>query len=219
MARVTLHWLRATEALVRLELDAADRFSRYAESRFDHELEKLKKEQKRHPKSHWNEELDYGFTRGEFLGEEAQEVRGMQQLNRYFGVLLVYSVLERFLYAIFKDAKRLNLIKDKRAATKRFLDFKGYVESLKKELGIDLRRKQKVYAQLTNLLAIRNAIAHFGGWVHSENINFLKQYGYSEHDHIRLTEEYFSETKDLVYDSCLLIANRYETFLRRNKIV
>lgn len=219
MAKVSLIWLRAAEAVVRLELDTADNFLLYAESHFDHEFEKLKNEQKRHPRSYWEEELDFGSTRGDLLGERAEEVGGMQQLNRYFGVLVTYSILERFLHALFREAKRLNLIKDSGVATKRFLDFKGYVDVLKKDLRIDLRTKQKEYAQLTKLLAMRNAIVHFGGWVHAENANFLKPYGYGKHDRIRLSEGYFSENKDLINDTCLFIAKGYERFLRNQKMI
>lgn len=209
-------WLRVAEEQVRIQLEAADHFFQHAEFSFARELKKLDTEFKRYSKSYWNKQLDFGSTRGDLLGEEFHAFKDMQQMNRYFGVLLVYSVLERFLYSIFRDAKRLDLIKDQKIAKKPFLDFKGYKQVLKKDLHVDLGANQKTYPELIKLLRIRNAIAHYGGRIQRENANQLKQYGYNRHEQIELDDEYFSASRELVNDTCLLIAKGYEIFLKKH---
>jgi hypothetical protein len=114
----------------------AERFFRFSESQFCLEFEKLEKEAKTRPESYWKHELDFGMTRGDLLTDEYCEIKEMQQLSRYFGVILVYSTLERFLSAIFRSAKELKLVKDPRTAAKKNLDFKGYVQVLGKDIGI-----------------------------------------------------------------------------------
>lgn len=209
MAKRSLVWLHAVDGLVRLELDGAERFFRFSELRFLREFEKLKKEEKSHPESYWKKELDFGTTRGDLLSDEFAEVREMQQLNRYFGVILVYSTLERFLLAIFRSAKRLKLVKDPKTVAKPNLDFKGYVQVLAKDMSISLIKRPKPYAALNKLRAIRNAIAHHGGWVHSETVSSLRPYGFAEHQRIELDEDYFFEAEELVKSECLFISNSY----------
>lgn len=216
MAREKFVWLHAVDSLVRLELDAAERFFRFSELRFLREAEKLRKEEKVHPDSYWKEDLEFGATRGDFLADEFGEVREMQQLNRYFGVILVYSTLERFLFVIFRSAKRLKLIREPAFEKKRYLDFGRYVQVLK-DIGVDLPRRKKEYAALHKLLNIRNAIAHYGGWVHSGIAPKLKQYKFEEHQRIELDEDYFLEVKELVQDECLFISNSYRKLVRRRE--
>src|SRR5580658_6396050 len=93
-------WLHAVASIVRMELDSAERFTRFSESRLRRELGKLRKEEKSHSKKYWREELDFGTTRGDLLGDEFAEFEQLQQLNRHFGVILVYSALERLLISI-----------------------------------------------------------------------------------------------------------------------
>jgi len=211
MPKRSAKWLHAVEALVRLELNASERFFRFSESQFFHELDKLKKQERSRPESYWRQELDFGATRGDLLSDEYTEIKEMQRLNRYFGVILIYSTLERFLFAIFRAAKESNLIKNPKTAAKRNLDFKSYVQFLKKDIGINLVKRTKEYAALNKLRAIRNAIAHHGGLVHSETLSTLKAYGFAEHQRIELEEDYFYEVKELVRKECEFVFNSYKT--------
>jgi hypothetical protein len=195
--------------MLRIELDTAERFFRFSEPRFQRELRKLEKEEKSHSESYWNENLDFGTTRGDLLSEEYSQIREMQRLNRYFGVILVYSALDRFLFAIYRDARRLGLVKDKQLGAKPYLDFKGYVQVLRKDLGIDVIGRCTEYAALNKLRNIRNVIAHDAGWVHSSSVKKLKQYGFKTHQQIELPEGYFSEIRKLVMEVCSFVSESY----------
>ncbi|MGH9717036.1 MAG: hypothetical protein ACRD4R_09970 [Candidatus Acidiferrales bacterium] len=176
-------------------------------------MRKFQREYNSRHESYWKKETDDGSTRGDFISEKFQEFENLQQLNRYFGVLVVYGVFERFLYAIFREAKRLDLIRDKEIAKRPFLEFKRYLSFLERQLKIDLRKNQSRYAELRKLWALRNAIAHHAGWINSQNIRYLRQYGYCQHERIKLAETYFRERKKLVYQTCALIATQYDQHL------
>jgi hypothetical protein len=219
MARRTIVWLHALDSLVRIELDTAERFFRFSELRFQREREKLDIEYKKHPKSYWNEDLDLGTTRRDLLSDEYSEIREMQRLNRYFGVILVYSVFERLLHAIYRDAKHLRLVKDKRVAAKPNLDFRGYIQVLKRDLRIDLIARKEHYAEINKLRTIRNLIAHGAGWVHSQPPQILRRHGFKEHQQIELVEEYFFEIRALIKTEASFVVDSYREFLLANKIV
>jgi hypothetical protein len=200
-------WLYAVESLLGSELDAAAQFCRFSESRFDREIAKLRKAEKSQPKSYWDEALDHGTSRRDLLEDEFAEVRSMQRMNRYFGVILVYSALERFLFLTFRNAKKDGFVKSSDLASKRFLDFRGYV-SLFKNMGIVLSTRTN-YAALDKLHKVRTAIMHYGGWVHRDMAAKLKAHNFEEHQRIELEEEYISEIKELVRTECRFIANCY----------
>ena len=99
MARHNPVWLHAVDSLVRIELDTAERFFRFSESHFESERQRLKRKEKNHSESYWNEELDCGTTMGDLLAEEYAEIAEMRRLNRYFGVILVYLAH----YSLFRE--------------------------------------------------------------------------------------------------------------------
>jgi hypothetical protein len=209
MARRSSILLNVLDSQVRIELDTAERFFRLSELRFQHERDKLERQCKKHPKSYWNKYMGHGVTLGDLLDDEFVEVREMQRLNRYFGVILVYSTFERILQRIYKEAKRLGDIKNKRASARPYLDFKGYVKVFKKDLGIDLTARSAEYAALNKLRVIRNVIAHDAGWTR-EN---LKQYGFEKHQQIELNEKYFFEVMELARTEGAFIIDSYRNFL------
>jgi hypothetical protein len=210
----SLVWLHAVDSLARIELDGAEQFVRFSESRFRRELEKLRRQEKSHPSRYWREELGFGTTRGDLLGEQFAEMEQLQQLSRYFGVILAYAALERVLGAIIKDAGRLGLVTDGKFARRKNLDFKSCARFLKRDLGTDLTRDQKNYAALNKLREVRNAIAHYGGWVHSDIVDRLKPYGYSESQRIELDQNHFYDCVKLVKNECHFVVNSYREFLQ-----
>ena len=82
-------------------------------------------------------------------------------MNGYFGILTVYSVLERCLLYLFGTARRANLIKDKRYH-KSYLTLDGYKGAFK-TVGIDLTKAPFKWSEVRKLQLFRNAIAHHGG--------------------------------------------------------
>jgi len=156
------------------------------------------------------------MTRGELFSAEYAQVETLQSLNRLFAVVLVYGMLDWFLFLLFEDAKRLRLVKSVDIKKNRFLDLKRYARMLKKDLNINLIECQGTYQALNRLRAIRNAVAHHGGWVHSENEKELRQFGFREHGPIELSEGEFRTNKKIVFLTCQTLARQYDEFVREN---
>jgi hypothetical protein len=202
-------WLSALDSMNRFELDTAEKFLLLSEFNFAREQEKLDREYKKYPKSYWEEDLGPGTKMVDGLADDYTEISDMQRLNRYFGVILIFSALERVLSRIYRDAERLKLIKP----SKRILNFKLCVKALKKDLGIDHTLRVAEYRALNKLLAIRNSVAHDMGRVHARSIKKLRQYKFKEHELIELSEKYFFEIKDFVRTECLFIIESYRKII------
>lgn len=200
-----------------MELSTAHRFYHQTEGFYSRQMEKFKKEEKSKPDSYWGEDIGEGYTRSDQLYDEYQELAGLAQMNRSFGILTLYSTLDHLLFQIFKDAKDSKHVKDKAMAEKFSLSFKEYVRFMKRDLGIDLTKPSPSYRGLRRLLAIRNTIAHYGGWITPEAFEKLKEFGFEEGRQLELGDEEFAVNRKLVYDTVTKIVAGYRTFLDRAK--
>ena len=68
-------------------------------------------------------------------------------------------------------------------------------------------------AALDKLNAVRNVIAHKGGWVTENEREKFKCYGFEKTQPLKLPCDFLEENKKLVRKTCLLIVEGIEDFL------
>jgi hypothetical protein len=201
--------------LIERRLCNAEEFYALAESRFQKRIADLKKEEALQPESYWKQSDEFGFTNGEALAERREAIEGLRDLNKYFGVIAAYTQLEHFFFMLFEAAKTRKLISDRKLQKKDYLTFPGYKRFLKEVCGIDVEHPPFDYASLERLNAVRNAIAHRGGWIHDEaEKKRLQKYGFLNVFPMELPDDYFEVSKKLVVDTCRLIAARFTEWLK-----
>ncbi|MGH9343470.1 MAG: hypothetical protein ACRD19_06900 [Terriglobia bacterium] len=205
----------ALARMAETRLRNAEEFYGLAESHFQNYIVDLKKEGDLQPESYWNEADGFGLTRGEGLAGRREEIESLRDLNKYFGVIAVYTQLDHFLFMLFEGAKAHKLILDRKFLTKGYLTFPGYKRFLKETCEIDVEHLPFDYASLERLNAVRNAIAHRGGWIHDEaEKKRLGKYGFPNVFPLELPDDYFEASKKLVVDTCGLIAARFIEWLK-----
>lgn len=205
-------------SLVRHHLEESEHFYRDVEGRYTRKLNELDKEYNSRPKAYWDEGPDdFGSTRGDEITNEYQHFKGMQALNREFGVITVYAEFEQFLFIIFWNAKLYQLLPASIAARQN-LSFKGYVDMLK-GLDIDLAGFPGTYGALNRLREIRNAIVHHGARVTSHNIAKLAPYGFKEEGFIEIDDTYFFQARELVCATAQTILKQYADYLKKKGLM
>ena len=196
--------LRAGLSLVRINLESAKQYFQEANFHFDRQLRDLLAEDQDKPSSYWEEDLG-GITRGDLGAERRMAIEGNQQLTRQFAVILAYSALERFLLLICTELQS----SDSAPPIRRF----DQIVKALHGIAIDLRTPRERSRELDRLRELRNAFAHQGGWVTSENVRRLQPFGYAENTWIELDADYFASACVLVHETCRDVARGYARHL------
>jgi len=132
------HMLRIPQHLAHMELDALVEWREQTVRHFTKRAHDFDKTSGKQPVAYWNEDLGGGMTRGELAAEQRNELLGFAELSDEFGMVTAWAILERFLFQLFKNIKRLNLLISPETA-KKSLDFKGY-RAMLQEIGVDITR-------------------------------------------------------------------------------
>jgi len=131
------HMLRIPEHLANMEFGALVEWREQSVSHFTNRVRDLDKKNRKQSDACWSVDLGRGMTRGEIAAEQRSELLGLAQLSDEFGIVTAWAILERFLFQVFKDVKRLKLSLSPKKSEKKSLDFKGY-RAMLQEIGVDI---------------------------------------------------------------------------------
>jgi hypothetical protein len=206
--------IRAANSLVQIELLEVREFCREAESFFKHKLKKFDQSVKEEPDPRSDENDMY-------LSDQRLELEGRVELTGYFGVIMVFSTLERFFHRIYEYTMNLAVepelvevvLWSSRTRWLNFGDFRGFL----KQLGVD--GKQFDWAGIKKLHQLRNAIVHQGGMVTDTNLNSLSPYGYKESQRVKAPMIYVQESIRLVEKATKEIGEAYLSALAKKKLI
>ncbi len=204
--------LRASLSLMEIELRTAVEFYEHTASNFQHKLRAIVRDFATLPRSEWERDLGGGMTMGELASDQRHELEALSEMNGYFGTLTAYSVFERCLFYMFRDAKRLKLITDKRYQ-KSYLTLDGYKEVFK-IIGIDLDKSPFKWIEIRKLQLLRNAIAHHGGFVTPDYAPRVERYGYKVGETIVIDDDYFRSSVTLVRETYSAMVRQYDGILK-----
>jgi hypothetical protein len=156
-----------------------------------------------------------------------EELRTHLQYNGYFGLLMAFSSLERYLERLYKFTRHIATrpaLRDamlERVGWPRLEDYKDFLVAL----GITL---PKTWDQIVKLNRFRDAIAHQGGVVTSDNESRLKHYGYKdklkyhaykEGDWLTVSINDVRKSIKLVQDTADLLTTDYIKALRKKRLI
>jgi hypothetical protein len=206
--------IRAAQSLARVELLEVREFCREAESFFKHKLKKFDQSVKEEPGPRSDENDMY-------LSDQRSELEGRVELTGYFGIIMVFSTLERFLHRIYQYTMNLAVepelanvvLWSSRTRWLSFGDFRGFL----KQLGVD--GKQLDWAAIEKLHQLRNAIVHQGGMATDANLNSLRPYGYKESQRVNAPMSYVQESIKLVEKATKEIGEAYLLALAKKKLI
>jgi hypothetical protein len=202
--------VRATVSLVRIEIRAALDFYEHTDANFQRAIRSFDADIAKYPASFWDQEPIEGFSPGDLASDQRVELLSLSELTGTFGIIMVYSIFERFLQNMFEYIKLGNVLSEEMRRA-RWLDFKGHKDALK-TIGIDITRAPFDYQELLKLNAIRNALTHQGGWVTEENAKKLKPFGFARGNSITISQEYFKSAALLILTTSEDIAEAYLKF-------
>lgn len=155
-----------------------------------------------------------------FWSDSHLELLQQRDLGAYFGVLMVFSALERYLQRLYEDAIYVATIPEFRDVAfevspkwlaldqmKRFVNRLGVadVEAVCDWKGIEKLRR------------LRNAIAHQGGEVTDSNVKFLKPYGYNTGQSVAISFDYVKESTKLVEAAAKSLGRAYLEAINRRR--
>ncbi len=206
--------IRAARSLVRTELLEVREFCREAESFFKRNLRKFDQNVKEEPDSDDNEN---------FLSDYRMELEGRVELTGYFGIIMVFSALERFSHRVYQSTMNLAVEPELAdvvlwSSRTRWLNFGEFKEFLKR-LGVDTSAKQFEWSGIDKLHRLRNAIVHQGGMVTEGNLNSLRPYGYEEWQRVTAPLSYVQESIKLVENATKEIGEAYLLALKKKKLI
>jgi hypothetical protein len=184
-------------AVVNFELGQIAEFYAQAERRFGEQIDSLLQEAKTLPAS-----------ASEQVTDKYESLCDLSRLNRYFGVVMAYAVLERFLLNLVSSA-RIEVYCDPKLHNERYT-MKQYTDFFLK-LGIDITKAPFEYDKLMELSCKRNYIVHSGGWLPPKKDGDSLQMG----KEIDVPEEYVQQCVGLVGQTCELISERYQAIVGR----
>ena len=198
----SLSLVSMSRSVVDFELRQILNFHGHAEARFGEQVENMRQANESRPPAYWAEALG-GYSRGELADDEYVELCDLSRLNNYFGIVITYSVFERFLLDVVGSAK-IEIESDPDYKEEK-MDLRKYSEFLER-LGIDLKSDQFEYAQLMEFNRRRNLIMHRGGWIQGcrRGDTFVSE------QQLLVTDAYFYDCVGLVGVTCQLIAQKYE---------
>ena len=204
---------RVSLSLMEIGLRTATEFYEHTARSLQDKLRTIERDYAALPKSERERDLGDGMTEGELASGQHYELEVLSQINGYFGILAVYSVFERCLLCLFRDAQRLELVKEKRYQ-KAYLTLDGY-EDFFKTIGISLNTATFKWDEIRKLQLFRNAIAHHGGLVMTDHATRLKSYGYKVGDTIRIDKSCFHSSVELVRETCSVMIRMYDRVQER----
>ncbi len=207
--------IRAAQSMVRIELLELGEFCREADSAFKRKLKKFKQSvsEDRSPR---NDEDDM------FLSDHLLELEGRVELTAYFGVVMVFATLERFLHRIYEGTMNLAVEPELQGVvswlSNRWIavgDFPAFL----KRLGVDVSGKQFDWEEVRKLSHLRNAIVHQGGMVTDANLKFLSPLGYKELQRVKISIRDVEQHIKLVEKITKEIGEAYLSALRKKKLI
>lgn len=184
-------------AIVNFELGQIAEFYGQAGQRFGEQIDSLLQEAKPLPSS-----ADDRVT------DKYESLCDLSRLNRYFGVVMAYAVLERFLLNLVSSA-RIEVHSDPILHNGRYT-MKQYSDFFLK-LGIDITKGPFEYDKLIEFGCKRNCIVHSGGWLPPKKDGDSLQMG----KEVDVPEGYVQQCVGLVGQTCELISERYQAIVGR----
>ena len=209
--------IRAAQSMVRTELLVVREFCGEAESFFKHKLKRFERSVLEAPPAPQNDTDDM------HLSDLRLELEERIELTGYFGVIMVFSTLERFFHHIYQSTMNL-AVRPELAGVVSSLSDKwialGEFRAFLKRMGVDDSGPRFDWDGIRKLHQLRNAIVHQGGMVTEANINSLSPYGYTEEfQRVTVPMSYVQETVRLVEETTKEIGDAYLSALRKKKLL
>jgi hypothetical protein len=206
--------IRAAQSMVEIELNDIQEFFRESEHFFESRVKKFKADI-----SHERSKLPYREDEEMSLADRRMELEGHLDLNRSFGLVMVFSSLERFFSRIYMCTMELAARPELQeivawASRRKFLVFAD-VRSFIKAIDVNVSDKRFRWGDVEKLQHLRNAIVHQGGLVTAENLNNLRPYGYKEGQTVVIASAYVEESIELVQEVSQEIAHASVAFFER----
>ena len=139
----------------------------------------------------------YGHTLEDDFNEQHEDIEGLRQLSREFRLTALYAELEKCMADTFANLCAQNafqLDEEEEEKYRNVDDFKDVFATA----GVILTDLSLHWNRVKRLQAMRNCIAHNGGWVTERHSARLKPYGFPEGNYICLEEKHFTESLDAV---------------------
>jgi hypothetical protein len=179
-------------------------FYRHAEARFTEQASSVEKEMEELPPEAWKSN-EFGFSNGDQFQMAYEELVDLHRLNDYFGILMTYAVLERFLLD-FVQAAKLEVHSDYSEQEKMTID--DYADYLLK-FKIDIRKLPFDYSRLRELYHRRNLIMHRGATLPG----YRKGESFFPERTLQIQEGYVRESVLLVGQTAQFVEERYSQLL------
>lgn len=209
--------VRAAETLCRHEtMDISD-FCSHTDTYFQECIEELKRRVAQEPKPNPDDEDEvYGYEM--WTGDRFLELKHHRNHSGYFGALMVFSALERFLQSLyditldvaivpkFRDA--ILEIGQKRLTLEHFKDFL-------KRFDIEVSGTPYHWVELIKLQRYRNAIVHQGGRVTETNCRLLSAYNHKTGEVLDIRLKYVQQAARLVQEAVKRIGEDYVKALKK----
>jgi hypothetical protein len=207
--------IRAAQSMVRIELLELGEFCREADSFFRRRIKKFKQSVPEDP-SPRNDEDDM------FFSDHLSELEGRVELTAYFGVVMVFATLERFLHRIYNGTMTL-AVEPQLQDVVSWLSSKwiavGDFPTFLKRMGVDVTGKQFDWEGIKKLSHLRNAIVHQGGMVTDANLKFLSHLRYKELQRVKISIRDVEKNIKLVEKTTKEVGEAYLSALRRKKLI
>lgn len=206
--------VRAAVALCRHELIDIGQFCTHTDAYWKERLQEFKNEFK---DRRLHDEADEMFIQDRFL-----ELKHHGNQNAYFGILMVFSALERFLQSIHDTTVDFATLSELKEALLRTQQRRLALESFKsflKALDVDLSKPPDRWHELLRLQHYRNAIAHQGGLVTEVNQKALAAYHHKAGEPLQISLKYVHRSIQLVQRTTDKLGEDYLAALRKKGLL
>lgn len=197
--------IEAALDLARFHLREVRRFHDEVKPRFDQMQRQVARERKKYSQDELDLDRGMGHTLDEQFSDDWRLADDLRGVNDQYGVIGLYSVLERFLWMVSNDL----LDAGKSTADKRPETLDRFKETLK-TAEIDLTQPPFEWGQLVKLNRIRGCLIHTLGFVDETNAHKLKGYGFPQWLFVQLEDGYFEQSWNLVRDTCQALTAQCE---------
>jgi len=177
--------LRDVLYFIKLEAEAAEHFCSHANSTLDARLKALRDQ--------WIKDDVAPLRREELTIYAEYDIRALQNLNRAVTVGVMFSLFERVLWCLARDAQDRG-ISDPILSPNKIWDLRGYANLLR-DFGVDVT---DLPPELRRMGAIRNELSSFI---------------YAEGQGLRLEDSFVQDARELVMRTCEAVRHAYSTFL------
>src|SRR5664280_556511 len=203
--------VRVAEMLYRHEVIDVSDFCRHTDGYFQQRLKVLGQEVAQEPKPNPDDEDEmYGYemyTEDRFL-----ELNYHRNHGAYFGVLMVFSALERFLQSLYDLTMDVAIVPKFRNVVLEIGQKRLTLEHFKmflKSLDIDVCSEPYQWDNLIRLQRYRNAIAHQGGRVTESNYRALSAYNHKIGEKLDVTLHYVQQVSRLTGETVRQVSRDY----------